>query len=262
MRKCKALLKKITLVFLFLSIYSLGNISFAEDDFYEDEDLEYTYNPNPLEINDPFEKVNRKIFKFNLKMNDYILRPSAKLYRIVTTKGLRQAINNFLNNLSMPIYFINYALQLDFDNSARSIASFTTNTFLGFFGFFDVSSSIGLNPESTNFGYTLAKYGVNSGPYMMIPFLGPMNIRSGFGKIADIALDPLAFDVTRIVSGDGKLLDLETKLVVWSFDYFNIADQVTTMTPMLDNAFDKYVFIRNAYLQNQQHKVNKIRGNI
>lgn len=143
---------------------------------------------------DPLETFNRGSFAFNLALDRYLLRPVAKTYRFVTPSFVRTGVTNALANLSTPVTVANDLLQGEPERATESVGRFMFNTIFGLGGFVDVGGMLGM-PERhrEDFGQTLAVYGVGSGPYIMMPLLGPSNPRDLVGTVVDFAFDPLTF---------------------------------------------------------------------
>jgi phospholipid-binding lipoprotein MlaA len=144
--------------------------------------------------NDPLESFNRGSFAFNLTLDRFILKPVAKTYRFITPGFVRTGVTNFLHNLTTPVTVANDLLQGEPRRATESVGRFMFNTILGVGGLVDIGGLLGM-PERHNedFGQTLAIYGVGSGPYLMMPLLGPSNPRDLFGTVIDFAFDPLSF---------------------------------------------------------------------
>lgn len=144
--------------------------------------------------NDPLEPVNRAVFAFNHTLDGLILEPAAIMYRTATPRVMRDGVTNFLNNLRTPVILANDLLQGEWQRAEHTLGRFMLNTILGFGGLIDVGTHVGM-PErhDEDFGQTLAKYGVGSGPYLMVPLLGPSNPRDLTGRVVDFLFDPLFF---------------------------------------------------------------------
>jgi phospholipid-binding lipoprotein MlaA len=144
--------------------------------------------------NDPLEPVNRAVFKFNYFLDRVLLKPIAILYRDATPQVVRTGVTNFLANLSTPVVLANAILQGNAKESELTLGRFMLNTILGVGGLVDVGGMVGMpDRRSEDFGQTLAVYGVGSGPYLMLPLLGPSNPRDAVGRVVDLAFDPLFF---------------------------------------------------------------------
>jgi phospholipid-binding lipoprotein MlaA len=141
---------------------------------------------------DPLEPLNRGIFQFNQVLDGLLLEPAARMYRMATPQFFRTGVRNFLANLSTPVVLANDLLQGDFQRAELTLGRFMMNTILGLGGLIDVGDKLGM-PERhyEDFGQTLAVYGVGSGPYLMLPLLGPSNGRDAVGRVVDLAFDPL-----------------------------------------------------------------------
>ncbi|MGI9493300.1 MAG: MlaA family lipoprotein [Geminicoccaceae bacterium] len=143
---------------------------------------------------DPYENFNRGSFQFNLTLDRFLLRPVAKTYRFITPSFVRTGVSNALHNLRTPVTVANDLLQGEPRRATESVGRFMFNTLLGFGGLVDIGGMVGM-PErhDEDFGQTLAIYGVGSGPYLMVPLLGPSNPRDLTGMVVDFAFDPFTF---------------------------------------------------------------------
>jgi phospholipid-binding lipoprotein MlaA len=144
--------------------------------------------------NDPLEPVNRAVFQFNYVLDGLILEPAARIYRMVTPHFAREAVSNFLANLRTPVVLANDLLQGQFERGEKTLGRFMLNTIIGVGGLIDVGGHVGM-PErhSEDFGQTLAVYGVDPGPYLVLPVLGPSNPRDAIGWVVDFGFDPLFY---------------------------------------------------------------------
>jgi phospholipid-binding lipoprotein MlaA len=142
--------------------------------------------------NDPIEPVNRAIYKVNWFLDGLILEPAARIYRMVTPQFVRTGVTNFLANLRTPVVFVNDLLQGKPERAELTLGRFMFNTIMGVGGLIDVGGMLGM-PERhhEDFGQTLGVYGVGPGPYLMLPLLGPSNVRDTVGQVVDLAFDPL-----------------------------------------------------------------------
>ncbi len=142
---------------------------------------------------DPLEAYNRPMFAVNERFDEYLFRPVAKGYRYVTPQGVRTHIGNASDNLYEPVSMVNNFLQGDFTGGMHNFFRFMINSTVGLAGLNDVASTAGLYSTREDFGQTMAVWGVGSGPYLVLPLLGPSNVRDTGGMIADIWLDPLTY---------------------------------------------------------------------
>jgi phospholipid-binding lipoprotein MlaA len=137
--------------------------------------------PEPEETPDPFEAVNRKVFEANLAFNHAVVYPVAKAYREGLPEEARDRIEAFTTNLSEPMVLANNILQLRFDAAATTLARFVTNSTVGFGGLFDVAATVGQRHQSGDLGQTLYVWGIRDTAYLVLPVLGPTNVRDGIG---------------------------------------------------------------------------------
>lgn len=184
------------------------------------------------EVNDPFEPMNRAIFSFNMGFDKIILRPTARVYRAVLPAPVREANTNFLDNLESPVILLNDLLQLKPARAGNTLARFGINTFIGFFGFFDPAESMGIEYHDEDFAQTMGHYGMPSGPYLMLPFLGPLPPRDTAGFVVDFFTDPLTYLLwderaialglfaTDVVDQRHQFLDQSDELERTSVDYY------------------------------------------
>ena len=146
------------------------------------------------DTSDPLETFNRGSFEFNLFLDRYLLKPVAKTYRFVTPSFVRTGVSNFVFNLKTPVTVANDLLQGEPTRATESLGRFMFNTIMGFGGLIDVGGMLGMPKRHTeDFGQTLAVYGVGSGPYLMLPLIGPTNPRDLAGMVVDFVFDPLTF---------------------------------------------------------------------
>ena len=157
-------------------------------------------------VYDPLEGWNRGVYSFNEGVDKAVLEPTAKGYRAATNEPVRDGVSNFLTNLNQPVVFANTVLQGKPIAAVDTAARFVLNTTAGIGGVFDLASMIDIPEHREDFGQTLGVWGVPNGPYLMLPFFGPSNLRDGAGRGVDVAFNPLtyaefdgetAFNVTR-----------------------------------------------------------------
>ncbi len=197
---------------------------------------------------DPWESVNRSIFSFNETLDDNVLKPVARGYKWIVPDPIETAIGNVFSNLNdIPVTF-NNILQLKFNNALRSSGRFLVNSTAGVGGILDIASDIGLEKQNEDFGQTLGFYGVSSGPYMVLPVLGPSSARDAGGLVFDLASDPVAvgsFFVAPFIGpavGATRFSDTRARLL----------ENDKTLN---EAALDKYEFMREAYLQRRRNLV-------
>lgn len=198
--------------------------------------------------NDPLEPVNRGIFKVNEVVDGLVLKPAAHIYRGVLPTPVRNGVHNALTNLSAPVVFVNSALQGDNTNMSNTFGRFVINSTLGIAGIFDVASEMGVAKENKkDFGQTLGVHGVGPGPYIVLPILGPSNLRDGFGLAADTAMDPFTY-----------IFDMPTNVAVTGT---RIVDRRAELLPLTDRVYrdslDPYATLRSIY---QQHRTKVVKN--
>ncbi len=144
---------------------------------------------------DPWESMNRSVFQFNQVTDKYAIGPVVHGYEYVTPEGIRTRVGNVSDNLMEPLNMVNSFLQGDFQRGMKSFWRFVLNTTVGIGGINDVAGSAGLKYEHEDFGQTLAVWGVGDGPYLVLPLLGPSNVRDTGGRVTDWFIDPVNWAV-------------------------------------------------------------------
>ncbi|MCB2011673.1 MAG: VacJ family lipoprotein [Geminicoccaceae bacterium] len=198
-------------------------------------------------VYDPIEPVNRAIFSFNRVIDGLILDPAQQMYGYAVPEPAKTGFRNFLSNLTSPITFLNDLLQGERERAGVTLGRFMINSTLGFFGVFDFASVVGMDePHTEDLGQTLGVYGIGSGPYLVLPILGPSSTRDAFGfVVTTLALDP----VTYIMSDDAALA---TRIV-------SGVDTRYQLDPALDdlerNSLDLYASTRTIYLQKREAEI-------
>lgn len=142
---------------------------------------------------DPIEPVNRGIFQFNHAIDVVLLKPIAQGYDAVVPERGKVMVSNFVYNIKEPVTFVNSILQADANNSFSTLWRFMLNSTIGIGGLFDVASEVGLKNRETGLGDTFAIYGADAGPYIVIPIIGPSNVRDGLGRLGDYFADPVSY---------------------------------------------------------------------
>lgn len=196
---------------------------------------------------DPFESYNRAVYDFNQDFDRSIAKPVAQTYQDVMPDWADKGITNFFSNLDDVIVLINDLLQFKFEQAASDTARIVFNSTAGLLGFIDVASHMDLPKHKEDFGQTLGYWGVPSGPYFVLPFLGPSTIRDTAGLGVDtVYLDPVVNNVEHL--NDRSALFL-TEFIDTRADYLGA-------TRLLESAaLDPYVYTREAYLQRRQYHV-------
>ncbi|MGA7824565.1 MAG: VacJ family lipoprotein [Steroidobacteraceae bacterium] len=198
---------------------------------------------------DPWERMNRVSYKFNDKLDKAVLRPVARTYRNDTPRVVQTGIRNVFDNVDTTIVMVNDLLQGQFKPFLNDTVRLLMNTTIGIGGLFDPATRAGLDKNSRDFGQTLGKWGLKPGPYLMLPFLGPSDVRDAFGKVADTYSTPRTYIGNPYWNYGSYLLEkLDERARLLDYDR------------TLDSAFDPYAFLRSAYLQNRDFKVNGSRS--
>jgi phospholipid-binding lipoprotein MlaA len=156
----------------------------ASDPLFDDDATEEAHR-----FPDPFEPYNRAILTFNGKMDRALIEPLTRAYSYVVPGAVRQSIRSFFQNLNSPSILVNDVLQREWRDAGVTAARTGINTTVGLAGFFDPAERLGLEHHHSDFGQTLALGGVVSGPYLMMPVLGPTNVRDGLGTIEAISIN-------------------------------------------------------------------------
>lgn len=197
---------------------------------------------------DRWEATNRKIYKFNKGVDRYALKPVATVYRTVIPKPGRQAVTNAYNNYGEPLTFVNDLLQGKIKKAFRSLDRFVLNTTLGIGGIMDVATNLGRPEEPEDFGQTFAQWGIKSGPYLMLPFIGPSTLRDAFGTGFDFALQPADYGRNAIFHPT-----LGWKAGQIAVRFVNLRARLTDQgaDAMLAGSLDEYTLVKSAYLQNR-----------
>lgn len=206
-------------------------------------------------ISDPLEGMNRGVMKVNEAIDKAVIEPTARGYRYVAPKPVRQSVRNFLHNLNSPIIMGNELLQGDMKGFANATGRFVINTLLGVGGLFDVADMGGIPYEPEDFGQTLAVWGVGNGPYIVIPLLGPSTVRDGTGMLVDSFLDPVRI---YLFNEDLEWLHY-TRLAVTAID--TREQLLEVVDDLRANSFDYYAAVRSAYYQHRQALVRDMDPN-
>lgn len=195
---------------------------------------------------DPLEPFNRGMFTFNEKLDQYVARPIAQGYEAVTPSFVRTGVTNFFSNLGDVGNTANNLLQGKVADGMESLMRFAMNTVFGLAGFLDVASPAGLPKHSQDFGITLGTWGVASGPYLVLPLFGPSTIRDGSAKVVDHYLDPVSY------------VESDTRTPLNALNIVNTRANLLNASTLLEEAaLDKYTFVRDAWTQQRQNKINE-----
>jgi phospholipid-binding lipoprotein MlaA len=215
-----------------------------------------TPNKDP---NDPWVGWNRGAQSFNDGLDSHIMKPVAKGYDYVMPGFAHHAVTNFFSNIDDIGVFANDALQGKFIQSGQDTARFLVNTSAGVGGLIDVGTMIDLPKHVEDFDQTLGKWGVDSGPYLVLPFFGPSSPRGVLGLLGDMALNPISY--TGIYFGSGSALSYEVSGGLGALKAINTrANNLGLERVISEGAVDRYDFIKNAYIARRNYIVHD--GNV
>ncbi|MFZ5550347.1 MAG: MlaA family lipoprotein [Pseudomonadota bacterium] len=195
---------------------------------------------------DPFESFNRSVFSFNDAIDTAVLKPVAQAYQDVVPEYVRTLVSNVFGNVADAWSAVNHFLQGKFESGAQMSFRVATNSVLGFGGLLDIGSEIGLEKQSEDFGQTLGRWGATSGPYLVLPVLGPSTVRDTFALPADMYFGPSHYinDTQATLIGVTVLQTVSTR-----------AGLLGASKVLDDVALDRYSFLRDAYLARRQNQV-------
>ncbi len=192
---------------------------------------------------DPWEGYNRAVFAFNDKLDRVLLKPIAKGYRAVSPQVVETGVSNFFDNLGELSNIVNDILQLKMGQAANDTGRFLVNSTVGIGGLIDVADSIGLDKsDGEDFGQTLGDWGVASGPYLMLPFLGPSTLRDAPSRFVDSYTNPIRY-----------LEDVPTRNSLYAGNVVSDRAELLAVEELTNG--DKYLFVRDAYLQRRDFLV-------
>lgn len=215
---------------------------------------------------DPWEPFNVKVFEFNRKLDKYLIKPVAEAYNKVVPDALQRGIKNAFHNIRFVPRLLNNVFQAKFKGAGLEASRFLLNSTLGVAGFFDVAkNTFGLETPDEDTGQTLGVYGVNPGPYLILPLLPPLTVRDTVGFVVDLALDPFNYFVFAVAEIDGA------PRLVTNLDTAGFA-QLGTRVGEIENqrsldlerfqgveeaTVDLYGAVRNAYLQKRAQAIKE-----
>lgn len=200
-----------------------------------------------LETNDPYEPFNRAMLDFNLAVDKAVLKPVAYVYKEGMPDPFQTNIHNFLENLRGPVIFANDMMQGEWDRAGNTLLRFAMNSTIGLLGINDFAGEAGIMKHDEDFGQTLATWQVESGPYLVLPIVGPSNPRDGVGLLVDSLIDPFSWTTPfefRIGVAAGRAVDRRAR----NYDAIEELER---------NSLDLYAAIRSLY---RQSRANEIRN--
>ncbi len=204
---------------------------------------------SPERINDPrdpLEPMNRVIYRFNSYVDKALIKPLAQGYRAITPDPVERGISNVFYNIDDVTSAVNNVLQFKMSRAGSDIGRIFINSTVGVLGFFDVATNVGLPSYKEDFGQTLGYWGLESGAYVVLPFLGPSTMRDNLGWVGDVVTDPL--------------INIREDRIYWGLIGMRLVNQrakyLATGEILEDSALDTYAFLRDAYLQRRESQVH------
>ncbi len=194
---------------------------------------------------DPLERMNRATHRFNDSVDRAVLRPVAVGYRDHVPRIVQTGVNNFLDNLAYTTTIVNDLLQLKIKDTLIDLGRFTVNSTLGLGGILDPATHFGIPRNDEDFGQTLGRWGVPSGPYVVLPFFGPSTVRDAPSIYVDVQTD------LRI----GDYVDTTTEWALVGLSFVNRRAELLPFDESYQSAYDPYAFIRDAWLQRREYQV-------
>jgi phospholipid-binding lipoprotein MlaA len=203
---------------------------------------------------DPLEPLNRVVFDVNTALDDSLIKPVADAYRAIVPEFVRDRIRSVIDNLAEPRIFVNDVLQGRFNAAGFTFARFFANTIAGVGGLFDFATAHGLARQTGDFGQTLSAWGVDDGPYVVLLFFGPSNVRDALGLGVDLATTPPAL----VVSGpSGRVINV----VVGVFDGVDLRSRnIETLDAIRASALDPYAHLKSVTRQYRAAQLREARG--
>jgi phospholipid-binding lipoprotein MlaA len=194
---------------------------------------------------DPWENWNRKVYAFNDRLDQAVLKPVATAYTNVVPQPVRRGVSNFFGNVSDVWSAVNNFLQGKFANGFQDVVRVGTNTLFGLGGFLDVASEFGADRQGEDFGQTLGRWGMAPGPYIVWPVIGPSTLRDSLALPLDLQVSPVLF-----------VDDTVAQYALTGLQLVNTRANLLGASGLLnDIALDKYAFVRDGYLQRRRSLV-------
>lgn len=198
---------------------------------------------------DPLQPLNRAIYRFNYVADGLVLRPVASVYLGVVPEEGREMVSNALQNLYTPVVFGNSVLQGDPENSFATLWRFILNSTFGVAGLFDFASEVGLKNRPADFGQTLAIYGAGTGPYLVLPIIGPSNGRDAIGRIADAFMNPFSYVSDGFTAGMWGATAIDKR-----------AENMQLLDDVYSTSLDPYSTFRSGYTQKRASDISRAKA--
>jgi phospholipid-binding lipoprotein MlaA len=204
--------------------------------------------PDEPEPYDPWEAFNSKMFEFNRRMDKHALKPVAKGWKTVVPVPAQTMIANVFDNLNVVPRVVNNVLQGNWNGAERELSRFLINSTVGAAGLFDPAKDVWhITKSPADFGQTLSKWGAGPGPYLVLPFMAPLTVRDGIGKLVDRAIDPLSY-VVPLIPALGLTAGNRINERALNYELFADFD---------DAVIDAYSAVRSMYLQHREGMLNE-----
>ena len=213
--------------------------------------------PSDLEYDDPLEPINRVTFGINNLLDDVLFDPISGMYAEIVPDFFRERVGYFLRNLSEPIVLVNNVLQGEMQDAEDTLRRFVINSTVGVGGIFDVSTDLDIPYKREDFGLTLASWGFEEGPYIVLPILGPSNLRDTIGRVGDYGFDPVNWWA---YSNDETAVYSYTRTGVQVLDARS--DNFDIITDLKTNSIDPYVAFRAWYTERRKSLSAKNEGRV
>lgn len=203
----------------------------------------------PIEVYDPWERFNRGVYKFNASFDEYFFLPVVDAYETVTPDFVRTGVSNFFTNIGEITTFANEILQFKFEEAGMTLFRFVANSTVGLFGLFDVTSYEGIPRTKEDFGQTLGVWGAGEGPFLVLPILGPSNVRDGAGFATDTVAfslaDPLGLSSFQTEHPPVLMLNIINQRYTQPFRYYESGSPF------------EYDFVRFLYTEKRRADIEK-----
>lgn len=242
---------------IIFSLFLLFNVAIASDKIssssFSDE-----FSDEKLEVFDPLSEYNRVMTSFNDKAYTYFLNPVSKGYSTVVPEVARTGVSNFFDNLLFPIRFINNLLQFKFKNSAEELGRFVINSTFGLLGVMDVAGeNLGWKEHDEDFGQTLGYYGIGPGFHIVLPFLGPSNLRDSLGLVADGYVSPINNFGDSDINYKIPNNDEQTIYIATGKSINKTSLRLGQYESLKKDALDLYPFLRDVYEQKREKDIKE-----
>jgi len=205
------------------------------------------YADDLSQTQDPWVSVNKQVFIVNDYFDQLLLQPISSSYMLLTPAIIRRGISNFFNNVQDINIAANNFLQLKFEQGISDSTRVIVNSTVGFVGLFDIASGMGLLRHEEDFGQTLGVWGVGTGPYIFLPVFGASNLRDSLGLIVDTAFNPIQYHD-----------EIALKFILYFIDQIDFRSSLLAYDQLISG--DRYLFVREAYVQNRNFVINDGEG--